>query len=150
MQTQVGAFLAEVGAALEVVPAVRVAYVFGSRASGRARPNSDLDVAVLYDLRLDADGLESEGRDALASLTDAFGRLGESADILDLERSGSAVSFRAIRDGDCVLARDRAERARLEARVGRRYDDEAPRRALIRRAAARAASRMEARLPGRS
>ena len=144
------ALLAKAGAALEAVPAVRVAYVFGSRVSGRARPRSDLDVAVLYDPRLDADGRETARRDVLAALTDAFGRLGELADIVDLGSSGAAVAFRAIRDGRCVLARERAERVRLEARLARRYDDEAPRRALIRRAATRAATEMGAGLPGRS
>ena len=150
MQAQVGALLAKTGAALEVVHAVRLAYLFGSRTSGRARPNSDLDVAVLYDPRLDAEGRETARRDVLAALTDAFGRLGESADILDLGHSGSAVAFRAIRGGRCVLVRDRGERARLEARIARRYDDETPRRALIRRAAARAARQMGTGLPGRS
>ena len=36
-------------AALEAIPEVRVAYLFGSRATGRARPDSDLDVLVEFE-----------------------------------------------------------------------------------------------------
>ena len=34
---------------LRAEPTVRLAYLFGSRASGAARPDSDVDVAVLVD-----------------------------------------------------------------------------------------------------
>ena len=39
---------------LAALPEVRLAYLFGSRASGSARPASDLDVAILVDNRLAA------------------------------------------------------------------------------------------------
>ena len=42
---------ASVREALEGLPQVRVAYVFGSRVAGRPRPGSDLDIAVSFALR---------------------------------------------------------------------------------------------------
>ena len=39
---------ARVRAAITPIDAIRVAYFFGSRARGDARPDSDLDVAVMF------------------------------------------------------------------------------------------------------
>jgi predicted nucleotidyltransferase len=135
--------------ALGGVGGIRVAYLFGSRVAGRARADSDLDLAVWYDPALDPAARAGVELDLVAALTDELGPLGERADIVDLDRAGSALAFRAIRDGRRLIERNRAERVRLEARIARRYDDEAPRRALIRRAAIRAGRRLGAEAAGR-
>jgi predicted nucleotidyltransferase len=129
-----------VGKALLPVEAVRVAYVFGSRARGDNRADSDLDVALVYDRSLDWEGRERARRDVLSLLSNVLGRLGERADLVDLARADSAVAFRAVRDGIRVLARSDAERIAAEVTVGRRYDDDGPKRALFQRAAARLAA----------
>lgn len=128
-------------AAMESIPEVRVAYLFGSRATGRARPDSDLDIAVKVDAGRDA----AHGPILLRvvdAITAQLGSLGERADVLDLDAAGSAVAFRVIREGRRFLSRDERERVRLEAWIARRYDDEAPHRALFRRAAVEAGRRM--------
>jgi HEPN domain-containing protein len=79
-----------------------------------------------------------------SALSDALGALGERADVLDLAMAGSAIAFRVVRDGRCVLARDDGERVGLVARILRRYDDEAPRRALFVKAALAAGARLAA------
>jgi uncharacterized protein len=128
--------------ATERVPWVQTAYVFGSQLSDRARRDSDLDVAVAFG----SDASPAERGQAKLALIDALtrelGALGERADVVDLERAGSAVGFRAIKTGECVVARDPRRRVTLEARIARRYDDEAPKRALFRQAAIDAARRM--------
>lgn len=139
-----------VRAALVPMAAIRVAYLFGSRVSGRARADSDLDLAVLYDPLLGPAERETVRREVVGALTDTLGRLGESTDVVDLERAGSALGFRAIRDGRRLLERDRAERVRLEARIARMYDDDAPRRELMWRAAIEAGRRLGAQVTGRS
>ena len=121
--------------ALEPVAGVRVAYFFGSRARGAERADSDIDVAVAYDPALDGWGREQARRDVIAALTDALGALGERADVTDLERAFSGVAFAAIARGRCVLARGEDDRVRIEVRVMRRYDDEAPYRERLSRAA---------------
>jgi predicted nucleotidyltransferase len=131
----------EVSRALLEVPSVWLAYLFGSRASGRARPDSDLDVAILYDRTLDVAGREEARRDVLDALSASLGPLGEHADIVDLERCDSGVAFRAIRNGLLALTRSDLERVRTIVAVARRFDDDAPKRALFRRAAQRAMSR---------
>ncbi len=125
--------------------AVTLAYFFGSRACGGARADSDLDVAVAFASGLDDYAREQERRAIVGALTDALGALGERADIVDLEKADSAVAFHAIRDGNLLWARSSADRIRVETRVARRYDDDAPKRALFRRAARDAVARMRAR-----
>jgi predicted nucleotidyltransferase len=133
---------AAITTALGPLVGIRVAYLFGSRARGDSRDDSDLDVAVSYDAADDR-VRETVRRAIVAALTDALGRVGERADVVDLERADSAVAFRAIREGRLVLSRSQGDRVRIESRVGRRYDDDAPKRALFRRAAQDAVARMQ-------
>ena len=128
--------------ALATMDEVRLVYLFGSRANGRARVEIDLDVAVVYRRELDGAARERARRQVVAALTDALGALGERADVVDLDAAGSAVAFRVIRDGRRLIARTERERVAAEVRILRRYDDEAPRRALYRRAAVEAARRL--------
>jgi predicted nucleotidyltransferase len=133
---------ATMASALAPLDRVRVGYLFGSHATGRARQDSDLDVGVVYAPELDEEERERLRRELVALLTDALGALGERADIVDLDAASSAVAFRAISDGKRLFARTERERVAVEVRVARRYDDEAPRRALYRRAAVEAARRL--------
>lgn len=123
-------------------PGVVVAYVFGSRAGGRPRPDSDLDLAIAWDPELRSEERERAEQALRADLAEALGSLGERADLLDLRRAGSTVAFRAVRDGRLVALRDRSAKIELEAWIARRYDDEAPYRELFRRAAQRAGRRL--------
>jgi uncharacterized protein len=129
-------------AALLPLDAVRVAYFFGSRAEGGARPDSDVDIAVAFTPGASARAREDARRAIVGLVTDALGALGERADVVDLDAADSAVSFRAIKDGRLLFARTAEERVRAEVRVGRRYDDDAPKRALFREAARAAAARL--------
>ena len=123
---------------------IRAAWLFGSQASGKARADSDLDIAVCFERALDADAREALRRQIVAALADALGALGERADIVDLDDCDSLVAFRAVSQGTLLLARTAADRVRTVARVARRHDDEAPRRELFRKAALAAAARLGA------
>jgi len=138
------ATLRAIGDALAPIALVQVAYLFGSRARGTARPDSDLDIAIALPRELSDAERGRTKLHVIDALTAALGALGERADIVDLDRAGSAVAFSAISAGQCVFVRDRADRVRLEARVARRYDDERPYRELMRTAALRAAEKMRA------
>jgi predicted nucleotidyltransferase len=132
----------QIGAALEPTREIRLAYVFGSRVRGNARPDSDLDVALSFGAELPSPPRGELILDAVAALTGMLGPLGERSDVLDFEQASSTVAFQVIRDGRCVLCRDPRDRVRLEARIARRYDDERPYRELFRSAAPRASERM--------
>ena len=123
---------------------VRVAFVFGSHVNGTLWAESDLDVAVRWTMGLDEpDRLEAQ-LELIESLTDGLGALGAKSDIVDIDDASSAVVFRAISEGACVFARSEAERVDAVVRTCRRYDDDAPMRALFRRSAIDAARKMNA------
>jgi predicted nucleotidyltransferase len=125
--------------ALLPVAAVRVAYVFGSRARGTARKESDLDIAVLFARGLDVAARHDAYLDVIARAEDAFGAA-VRIDVVDLQEADSAVAFRAITQGRLVLARTHEERLRTEVTVARRYEDDGPKRRLFLDAARRVAA----------
>jgi uncharacterized protein YutE (UPF0331/DUF86 family)/predicted nucleotidyltransferase len=127
---------------LAPIQSVQVAYLFGSRARGTARPDSDLDLAIALPRELDDAQRGRIKLEVIDALTATLGALGERADIVDLDRAGSAVAFAAIAQGRCAYVRDRPDRVRLEASIARRYDDERPYRELMHAAAIRATERM--------
>jgi uncharacterized protein YutE (UPF0331/DUF86 family)/predicted nucleotidyltransferase len=116
--------------ALMPLEGVRLAYLFGSRSRGAARPDSDLDIAVAYASDADLAQREILRRQLVAALTDALGAVGERADVVDLEHAPSEIAFAAIR-ATRLLARSEEERVRHEVRVARFHDDDAVRREQV-------------------
>ena len=133
-----------VAAALSPFEEILTAYMFGSQAAGRARADSDLDIALSFRPGLSAEQRTERILDVIVALGREFGALGERADLLDLDldRVSSTIAFHVIRDGRRILDRDPSARVHLEATIARRYDDDRPRRELVRRAAIAAAERM--------
>jgi predicted nucleotidyltransferase len=127
---------------LAPLTSVRVAWFFGSRAKGMHRPDSDLDLLVAYDHRLDGAAREQLRRSIVYELAGTLGRIGERADIADLREADSAVAFNAVAEGELVLERTKAERIAAQVYVWRRYEDDAKRRELFRKAALAAVERM--------
>ena len=74
-------------------PDLRLLVLFGSRARGDAREESDWDLGYLAGPGLDADAL----------LLDAVSALGtDRVDLVDLGRAGAQIRFRAARDGQVL------------------------------------------------
>ena len=107
--------------ALDVEADVAYALVFGSRAGGRERPGSDVDVAI--ELRPGAPrDIHALGR-LLARLESA---VGVRVDVVLLDEAPSPVAYRAFRDGQVVVERDRAALAARKARAILEYLDFRP------------------------
>lgn len=86
-------------------PSFRAAYLFGSLATGRARPDSDLDLAVLA-----AKALSSEEKAALiGELAELSGR---AVDLVDLALAGEPVLGQVLVHGRRILGSD-LDHARL-------------------------------------
>jgi predicted nucleotidyltransferase len=111
-------------AALGDRPEVLDAYLFGSRATGRERPDSDVDVAVF----LDPGRTAEHGRLQL----DLIGRLesassGQRADMVVLNRAPPLLYHRVLRDGIRLVSRDLVATTRREGFALSRYFDDLPR-----------------------
>jgi predicted nucleotidyltransferase len=108
---------------------VAAAYLYGSRARGTARPNSDVDLAVILASALSA---QERWQRRLALLESASAELGSDAiDLTVLEDAPAPVAHRAIRDGSLIVDRDARRRVAVVEDVFRRFLDEAPLRRLL-------------------
>ena len=77
-------------------PHLRLLLLFGSRARGSARPESDWDFAYLDDDGLDMLALRADLVEGLNS---------DRIDVADLSRSGGLLRYRAARDGRLLFER---------------------------------------------
>jgi predicted nucleotidyltransferase len=117
---------------------VRLAYLFGSRAGDRARPDSDIDVAVLVE--------EAAAADATARLSTVrrlAGRLGRVVastrlDIVLLNDAPVLLRHRVLRDGALLHERSPEERVRFVTATLREWQDGVVRRDWFRRQRVRA------------
>jgi predicted nucleotidyltransferase len=98
------------------------AYLFGSRARGTARPESDVDVGVLYadDPPPDLAGLGGHLEAALERL------LRLPVQIVVLNRAPVDLAKRVLRDGILLLDRDPSRRIRFEVRTRQEFWDLEP------------------------
>jgi hypothetical protein len=109
------------GKALAAVPGVRLGFLFGSRALGHPRQDSDFDVAVLVDEPLAS---EEPGK-TIRALAARLGRevSSERLDIVLLNRAPALLRHRVLRDGILLFQRAPAERVRFAIKTIRDYQD---------------------------
>lgn len=101
---------------LSAVQGIRLAYLFGSRATGTAGPRSDADVGVIFDPPL--------GPRDLSILQEALSdAAGAEVDLVDLRSAPPLLRYEAISRGQRLLVRDDGERTAFEARAMLDYMD---------------------------
>ena len=99
-------------------PEVRAIYVFGSQAAGGARPDSDLDLGVLY--------RTGQALATTLGLEQDIGQMtGRKIDLIDLGRASAFLALDIVR-GERVFCRDATETDRFELYVLRRAGDLLP------------------------
>ena len=84
---------------LEAEPELKLAILFGSLAAGRARPDSDLDIAVAGGERLDA-------QTKLHLIDRLSGLVGRPIDLIDLRQAGEPLLGRILQTGDRLFVKD--------------------------------------------
>lgn len=93
------------------------AWLFGSQASGRARADSDVDVAFLADRALTFD-------ERLSLQLEVESALGQSqVDIVDLRRATSILQYEAMQ-GIRLFVRSQDQVAAFSSLVGREYESD--------------------------
>jgi len=93
------------------------AYVFGSQATGKAGPHSDVDVAVLLDEDM------KDNFDTLQFMVDLEKALNRSVDLVVLNRAGEPIKHQVRRDGRLVFDRDPKRRKHWEIMSTKFYQD---------------------------
>jgi hypothetical protein len=107
-------------AILESLPEVELAYLFGSHAAGRARPESDIDLGV----QVAAEAAEQPH----ATLARLFDRLGcavpsDRLDVVLLNHAPPLLRHRILATGQLLFARRPEARVRFATRTIRDYQD---------------------------
>lgn len=105
------------------------AYLFGSRATKRAQPHSDIDVAVYVDAPRAAEGAYGYAAELTAHLMAALGS--NKIDVVVLNRAPPVLYHRVLRDGRRILARDLRATTTREGYALSRYCDYLPQLAKI-------------------
>jgi predicted nucleotidyltransferase len=114
------------GPAIRDLGEVRLAFLFGSRARGRARPDSDFDIAVL----LDPAAARADRGSTVRRLAGRLGCLVSSAlvDLVILNDAPALLRHRVLRDGILLFERSGEDRVRFAAKTLRDYQDHQVRR----------------------
>ena len=97
--------------------AVVAAYLFGSFASGRMGPASDIDVGVLVE-----PGREDDFP-VLAFTSSLERRCGQQVDLVLLNRAGELLKYQVRRYGRLIFERDPKIRKRFEVTGRKLYED---------------------------
>lgn len=105
------------------------AYLFGSRATGRAQAHSDLDVAVYVDERRCAAPAYGYAAELISYLMSALGT--NEVDLVVLNRAPPVLYHRVLRDGRRILARNLRATTTREGYALSRYCDYLPQLAKI-------------------
>lgn len=116
--------LAAVRRALEPLDEVAAALVFGSRAQGRAREDSDIDVAVLLRKEPPAE----HRKDELRRLIEALGSelASDRLDVIVLDDAPPVLAFQVLKHGKEALVRDPVALHRYRVRTYSLHADYAP------------------------
>ena len=105
-------------AAGEHDPAVRALYVFGSRIDGTARPDSDLDIGVLY--------ASPQPLEKTIRLEEVLCRaVRQPVDVIDVARASAFLALAVVR-GDRIFTRNEVETDLFDLYVLRRAGDLLP------------------------
>jgi len=101
---------------------VIAAYLFGSWVAGKARPDSDVDTAVLLS---EEDGVVRFER-RLRLMSEVSDVCGREADVVVLNDAPPLLQDQVLRHGRLIFERDRRSRVEFEVRAGKVYADLKP------------------------
>ena len=107
-------------------PEVMAGYIFGSVASGRARPDSDIDVGVLVDASVQSKNLLKYRLGLMADLGSALGR--SDIDVVVMNEAPPALAQNIIGNGKLVFERSRSARVAFQVRALNVFMDTEPMR----------------------
>ncbi len=93
---------------------VRLIYLFGSYAKGNHTSDSDVDIAVLSEKKLNSDEIFNFKME----LVDA---LGKKVDLIDLSNCNIIIAYQVVNKGKNILEKNKSERLNYEYRIAAKY-----------------------------
>ena len=103
---------------------IQAAYIFGSVATRRARADSDVDVAVLFDRRVRPARMLTYRLKLMADLGSALRR--PDVEVVILNEAPPLLAHRILSKGKLVFERSASARVRFQVRTASRYLDLIP------------------------
>jgi len=98
-------------------PAIEAVYLFGSIVTGKGKPSSDIDIAIL----LNDAYLEKFSLLSFISLLEQI--CGCPADVVILNRAGEFLKYEVRRTGCLIFERDSNKRKQFEVKGRKTYED---------------------------
>src|SRR5262249_32745686 len=108
---------------------VRLAYLFGSQATQRTHPSSDVDLAVLLDASLTSDERFAQRLQLLGDLSPIFGT--DNVDVVILNDAPLLLAYETLRHGVLLYCADAQTRIEFQVRTLRAYEDTIPLRHIL-------------------
>lgn len=97
-------------------------YLFGSAARGAMGPRSDIDVAVLFDEKINIEE-QSKNREMIRDKIISNFKV-EYADVINLnQQTNPVLRYDAVLEGEAILVKDLSIKARLARAVLREFED---------------------------
>jgi uncharacterized protein len=97
-------------------PCIAAVYLFGSGATGKMKPGSDLDIAVMNSGHID-------GFERITMETALSNLLGRDVDLVIFHQAGVLLQHQILKYGCLIFEKDPAERVRQETISRSRYLD---------------------------
>ena len=119
-------------------PDVVAAYLFGSQATEKTHPRSDVDTAVLLS---EEDGMTRFER-RLRLIGEVSEVCGRDADVIVLNDAPPLLQHQVLKNGRLLFERDRAARVEFEVWAGKVYADLRPMRRFFQQALLREIGRV--------
>jgi len=100
---------------------VRVAYLFGSQATGKAHSRSDYDFGVLFDSNLKPEIRFKKRLQIMSDLSKILGS--DKIEVVDLETAPIYLAYSVIAPREIILVKDEKARINFEQRTFSLYFD---------------------------
>ena len=112
----------------EQLPNLQMLILFGSRARGEHRPDSDWDLAISYDEANRQTHIKEISNDYLTSLSilsELFEINRDLIDLIELDRCSPLMKYQVARDGKLIYEKNTGDFLKFRVRAWKEYADTA-------------------------
>ncbi len=118
----------KITAIVEKLPNLKLLILFGSRARGEHRPDSDWDLAISHDETNRQTHIKEISNDYLTSLSilsELFEINRDSIDLIELDRCSPLMKYQVARDGKLIYEKNTGDFLKFRVRAWKEYADTA-------------------------